>query len=89
MSEMFKVLIADAINAEGLEPLQQAGRFELIERPGLKGEDLARAIEGVVQGESLYSARQVYSRVALRDLSRRGRLRPKTGAAPTTSRVDA
>jgi D-3-phosphoglycerate dehydrogenase / 2-oxoglutarate reductase len=47
MSEMFKVLIADAINAEGLDPLQQAGRFELIERPGLKGEELARAIEGV------------------------------------------
>jgi D-3-phosphoglycerate dehydrogenase len=45
MNEKFSVLIADAINAEGLEPLQQDGRFELIEKPGLKGEDLARAIE--------------------------------------------
>jgi D-3-phosphoglycerate dehydrogenase len=47
MSEKFRVLIADAINAEGLEPLQQDGRFELIEKPGLKGEELARAIENV------------------------------------------
>ena len=45
MSDTFRVLIADAINAEGLEPLQQDGRFTLIEKPGLKGEDLARAIE--------------------------------------------
>jgi D-3-phosphoglycerate dehydrogenase / 2-oxoglutarate reductase len=45
MSEKYTVLIADAINAEGLEPLQQAGRFNLVEKPGLKGEDLARAIE--------------------------------------------
>jgi D-3-phosphoglycerate dehydrogenase len=45
MSERFRVLIADAINAEGLEPLQQDNRFELVEKPGLKGEDLARAIE--------------------------------------------
>ncbi|HEY0305753.1 MAG TPA: phosphoglycerate dehydrogenase [Longimicrobiales bacterium] len=45
MSEKFRVLIADAINAEGLEPLQQDGRFDLLEKPGLKGEDLARAIE--------------------------------------------
>ena len=47
MSEKHVVLIADAINAEGLEPLQQDGRFRLVEKPGLKGEDLARAIEPV------------------------------------------
>jgi D-3-phosphoglycerate dehydrogenase len=45
MSQRYHVLIADAINAEGLEPLHQDKRFELIEKPGLKGEDLARAIE--------------------------------------------
>lgn len=45
MSQRYRVLIADAINAEGLEPLLQDGHFELIEKPGLKGEDLARAIE--------------------------------------------
>src|ERR1044072_2883175 len=45
MSAQFKVLIADAIAAEGVAPLVADGRFELIERPGLKGEELARAIE--------------------------------------------
>ena len=44
MTEKFRVLIADAINAEGLEPLQRDGRFEIIEKPGLKGDDLARAV---------------------------------------------
>lgn len=43
----FKVLIADAISSDGLEPLRMDGRFELIEQPGLKGEELARAIEAV------------------------------------------
>ncbi|HET9439441.1 MAG TPA: phosphoglycerate dehydrogenase [Longimicrobiales bacterium] len=47
MTQKFAVLIADAINAAALQPLQQDGRFTLIEKPGLKGEDLARAIEGV------------------------------------------
>jgi D-3-phosphoglycerate dehydrogenase len=45
MSNRYRVLIADAINAEGLGPLQQDGRFELVEKPGLKGEELARAIQ--------------------------------------------
>ncbi|HUP90404.1 MAG TPA: phosphoglycerate dehydrogenase [Longimicrobiales bacterium] len=44
---MFKVFIADAISADGLEPLRTDGRFELIEKTGLKGEDLARAMEDV------------------------------------------
>ena len=42
----YRVLIADQISAEGLAPLRAAGQFELIERTGLKGEELARAIEG-------------------------------------------
>ncbi len=46
MNQKYVVLIADAINAEGLAPLQQNGRFDLVEKAGLKGEDLARAIEG-------------------------------------------
>lgn len=45
MSSKFKVLIADAISADGLEPLRADGRFELIKQAGLKGEELARAIE--------------------------------------------
>jgi D-3-phosphoglycerate dehydrogenase len=43
----FRVLIADAISAHGLAPLRQDDRFEVLERPGLRGEDLARAIEGM------------------------------------------
>jgi D-3-phosphoglycerate dehydrogenase / 2-oxoglutarate reductase len=42
-----RVFVADAISAEGLAPLRDDARFEVIERPGLKGEDLARAIQGV------------------------------------------
>ena len=45
MTDKFKVLIADAISADGLEPLRNDNRFEIIEQAGLKGEDLARAIE--------------------------------------------
>ncbi|MHB1168454.1 MAG: phosphoglycerate dehydrogenase [Longimicrobiales bacterium] len=41
----YRVLIADNMSAEGLAPLSRDNRFELIETNGLKGEDLARAIE--------------------------------------------
>ncbi len=47
MSEVYRVLIADALPAEGLEPLRADGRFELEVRTGLKGEELAQAIAGV------------------------------------------
>jgi D-3-phosphoglycerate dehydrogenase len=43
----YRVFIADVISAEGLTPLREDDRFEVIERTGLKGEELARAIEGV------------------------------------------
>lgn len=43
----FRVLIADAISPEGLAPLREDERFEIVERAGLKAEDLARAIEGM------------------------------------------
>jgi D-3-phosphoglycerate dehydrogenase / 2-oxoglutarate reductase len=43
----YRVLIADAISAEGLAPLSADDRFELVERTGLSGDDLARAIEGM------------------------------------------
>ena len=43
----FRVLVADVISADGLAPLHEDRRFEVIERPGLKGEELARAIEGM------------------------------------------
>jgi D-3-phosphoglycerate dehydrogenase / 2-oxoglutarate reductase len=43
----FRVFVADAISAEGLAPLSGDDRFELIERPGLKGEALAQALADV------------------------------------------
>ena len=43
----YRVLIADAISADGLAPLRSDDRFQLIERTGLKGEELARAITGM------------------------------------------
>jgi D-3-phosphoglycerate dehydrogenase len=47
MSAMYKVLVADAIALDGLAPLRDDARFELIVKPGLKGDDLAEAISGV------------------------------------------
>jgi D-3-phosphoglycerate dehydrogenase len=43
----FRVLIADAISASGLRPIAEDQRFELLQRSGLKGDDLARALEDV------------------------------------------
>ena len=40
----FKILVADKIAREGLAPLANDPRFELIERPGLKGDELAAAM---------------------------------------------
>jgi D-3-phosphoglycerate dehydrogenase / 2-oxoglutarate reductase len=43
----WRVLIADAISADGLEPLRADPRFDVIEQPGLKGEALAQALADV------------------------------------------
>ena len=47
MSAAYRVLVADAIAPEGLAPLRQDDRFELVERPGLAGAELAQAIAGM------------------------------------------
>ena len=44
MTAPFKVLVADAIALENLSPLRDDPQFELISKPGLKGEELANAI---------------------------------------------
>jgi len=44
MSPLFRVLVADQIALDGLAPLRDDSRFELIVRPGLKGAELADAI---------------------------------------------
>jgi D-3-phosphoglycerate dehydrogenase len=42
----YRILVADKIAREGLAPLAGDARFELVERPGLKGEELATAVAG-------------------------------------------
>ncbi|HEX6694552.1 MAG TPA: phosphoglycerate dehydrogenase [Longimicrobiales bacterium] len=73
---MFKVLIADVIPASALEPLSADDRFELVERPGLKGDDLARSIEGmdaVIVRSSTTITRESLSRAdTLRVIGRAG-----------------
>lgn len=43
----YRVLVADPISPEGLAPLAEDPQFELVERSGLKGDELARAIHGM------------------------------------------
>ncbi len=42
----YRVLVADKIAREGLAPLTSDPRFELVERSGLKGNDLTEAVAG-------------------------------------------
>lgn len=44
MSERLRVLVADAISMDGLAPLRDDPRFELIVKPGLTGDALAEAM---------------------------------------------
>jgi D-3-phosphoglycerate dehydrogenase len=44
MSPTFRVLVADQIALDGLAPLRDDARFELVVKPGLKGAELADAI---------------------------------------------
>jgi D-3-phosphoglycerate dehydrogenase len=44
MTAQYRVLVADQIAIDGLAPLRDDARFELIVRPGLKGAELADAI---------------------------------------------
>ena len=47
MTALYRILVADAIAAEGLAPLRSDSRFELLDRPGLSGAALADAMVGV------------------------------------------
>ena len=44
MSARYRVVVADQIAADGLGPLRDDARFELVYSPGLAGDDLAAAI---------------------------------------------
>ncbi len=43
---VYRIMVADRISDEGLEPLRADARFEVVERTGLKGDALARALVG-------------------------------------------
>ncbi|MGH7467006.1 MAG: phosphoglycerate dehydrogenase [Longimicrobiales bacterium] len=47
MSDRFRILLADKISSDGLQPLLGDPRFELFEKTGLKAEELALAIKGM------------------------------------------
>lgn len=72
----YRVLIADAISVSGLQPLAEDGRFELVVQPGLKGEALARAIEGmhavVVRSGATITRESLQYADALRVIGRAG-----------------
>jgi D-3-phosphoglycerate dehydrogenase len=76
MSETFRILIADAIPKSGLEALSGNSRFELIERFGLKGEDLARAIEDahavIVRSSTTITRESLQYATRLRAIGRAG-----------------
>jgi D-3-phosphoglycerate dehydrogenase len=86
MSEKLRVLVADAIALEGLAPLRDDARFELVVKPGLKGEDLADAISGA-DAVLVRSA----TRITRDSLARADRLRAigRAGVGVDTIDVDA
>jgi D-3-phosphoglycerate dehydrogenase len=58
MTATYRVLVADQIALDGLAPLRDDSRFELIVKPGLKGAELADAI-GAVDAVLVRSATQI------------------------------
>lgn len=86
MTEKFRVLVADAISLDGLAPLRDDARFELIVKPGLKGEELADAIAGA-DAVLVRSA----TRITRESLARADRLKAigRAGVGVDTIDVDA
>ncbi|MEJ7812090.1 MAG: phosphoglycerate dehydrogenase [Gemmatimonadaceae bacterium] len=82
----FRVLVADKMSLEGLAPLRDDGRFEIVERLGLKGEELARAI-GEADAVIVRSA----TKIPREALAHAGRLRVigRAGVGVDTIDVDA
>ena len=86
MTAQFRVLVADAIALEGLAPLRDDARFDLVVKPGLKGEELADAIadaDAVLVRSS--------TRITRESLSRAHRLKAigRAGVGVDTIDVDA
>lgn len=70
MNERFRILIADPIAAEGVEPLTRSGSFDLIEGSGLQGDALTEALSDV-DGVIVRSG----TRITRESLARADRLR--------------
>ena len=86
MSNRLRVLVADAISLDGLAPLRDDPRFELIVKPGLKGDELTEAIAGA-DAVLVRSA----TRITRESLARADRLKAigRAGVGVDTIDVDA
>ena len=86
MTARLRILVADAIAADGLTPLRSDSRFELIEKPGLSGSALADAIEGM-DAVLVRSA----TKITRESLAKAGRLKVigRAGVGVDTIDVDA
>jgi D-3-phosphoglycerate dehydrogenase len=82
----YRVLVADSISVDGLAPLRDDPRFELLVKPGLKGEELADAIAGA-DAVLVRSA----TRITRESLARADRLKAigRAGVGVDTIDVDA
>jgi D-3-phosphoglycerate dehydrogenase / 2-oxoglutarate reductase len=76
VSPRFRVLVADKLALEGLAPLRRSGSFELVERHGLTGDELATAlaeVDAVIVRSSTRITREVLARaVRLQVIGRAG-----------------
>ncbi len=86
MSGRWRVLVADAISLDGLAPLRDDPRFELVVKPGLKGDALTNAI-AEADAVLVRSA----TRITRESLARAGRLKAigRAGVGVDTIDVEA
>lgn len=86
MTATFRVLVADSIALDGLQPLTDDPRFELVVRPGLMGDELAAAIADA-DAVLVRSA----TRITRASLAQAGRLKAigRAGVGVDTIDVDA
>ena len=76
MTTKFRVVVADAISRDGLQPLAADGRFTVIEKPGLAGAELGDALadaDAVLVRSATKITREVLERTSsLRVIGRAG-----------------
>ena len=73
---VLRILVADAMPSDALAPLMSDARFELVQKTGLKGEDLARALEGmdavIVRSSTTITREAMQYATSLRVIGRAG-----------------